>query len=141
MTAYGRNKAECIEKFDSWESFWKGETMNKDLIIEIPKKYEKEIRERWDLNRVEDTTSYGVKTITGNCPLCVEFYYPRGTAGEWECDMECPFAEKLNIRKLACYKWFDSILTSSERSSFVCGYNRTIIYNMGLFKQAEKKLE
>ena len=79
----------------------------KDLYVEIPEKYKKQIIERFSLKNAIYDKGFGVFSIEIPCPLCEVF----GSYGCEDCPLDC-------LDGLTCVDWLEEIGKQMDCNAF-----------------------
>ena len=97
--------------------------INKELMVEIPERFEKQIRAKFDLRRMDKD---GIIKI--DCPLCA--VYKRIAC------IGCPFNKFSRGVNYDCYTWTRGI---SKKNGFRAHFTFTKITNIKQFKKFKKE--
>lgn len=107
--------------------------IDKKLVVEIPKKYEKGLRRRFDLRRL-----HGIRYIEEDCPLCRDFQ-KKTYSGRYlmlSCK-GCPF-EKFSLTSFGCINWLEE-LKPDYINTLVLTYQCVYVRDKSTFKTLKDK--
>jgi len=103
-----------------------------DLIVEIPKKFKKQLEKRFDETKFEENKDriINIKINTTSCPLCA--FYKRCS--------KCPFY-KFSFSRVGCRSWIEEILFKKYENICFHFDGENIFYFKNQEKRAIKQLK
>ena len=101
--------------------------VNKDLILEIPKKYEEALKRRFDLRRKRESATVPYY-IPGECTFCEDY-------------RSCSLCIFNGPGYQDCDDWIGKVAGSELANSAELTSNRVPIYNIENFKKLRKALK
>ena len=72
--------------------------INKSLVVEIPKRFEKDLKAKFNLRRLNHENA-----IVYTCPLC-DFYYRNNSCNN------CPFSKFTKLNQAGCTIWLKKMV-------------------------------